>query len=407
MCDGHRMSTINWYILRQAVAPLLIAILIALLMLLTERMLRLLDMVLDSSGTLNIMLEMLAFLVPHYVALALPVAFFLGVLLAFSGMHQRNEIDALGSAGIGLHKLLRPVLVLAGFLTLLSLLNAAVVQPHARYLYRSLVHFLSGTAATANLQDGVFLEAGGYTFMAEKIGRDRKSFSKVFIYQAGEAGRSRVITAEEGRITSTSKKGEPILQLTTGQSMRIRPRSPSDAARSGPDFDIITFGSLQLPINLGVRLAFRSRGADERELTLVELWSRRNLPPPNATTEEMLAEFNDRLVRILSVFFMPFLAIGFAIAPPRAHRAYNIVFGVLILIIYNEIVRAGKISASIGQVPVVPGQWLPFLIFAIFSVYIFCRQAFGVTRASGLNSIITKLENTRRILWSRLSLGRR
>ena len=126
-------------------------------------------------------MEMLAFLVPHYVALALPVAFFLGVLLAFSGMHQRNEIDALLSAGIGLHELLRPVLVLAGFLTLLSLLNTALVQPHARYMYRSLVHYLSGTAATAYLQDGVFLEVDSYTFMAEKIGRDRKYFSKVFI----------------------------------------------------------------------------------------------------------------------------------------------------------------------------------------------------------------------------------
>ena len=142
-------------------------------------------------------------------------------------------------------------------------------------------------------------------------------------------------------------------------------------------------------------------------MTLVELWSQRNFPPPNATTEEMLAEFNDRLVRIVSVFFLPFLAIGFAIAPPRTHRAYNIVFGVLILIVYNEVVRVGKISASVGQMPVALGQWLPFLVFAFFSIYIFCRQAFGVTRTSGLNWIITKLEDTRRIWWSRLSFVRR
>ena len=401
------MSTINWYILRQAAAPLLIAILIALLMLLTERMLRLLDMVLDSSGTLNILMEMLAFLVPHYVALALPVAFFLGVLLAFSGMHQRNEIDALLSAGIGLHELLRPVLVLAGFLTLLSLLNSALVQPHARYLYRSLVHYLSGTAATAYLQDGVFLEVDSYTFMAEKIGRDRKFFSKVFIYEAGESGGSRVITAAEGRIEATSKKGKSILHLMTGESMRIRPGSRSDATQQGADFDVVTFGRLRLPINLGVPPEFRKRGADERELTLAELWSLRHLPPPNATTEEMLAEFNDRLVRIVSVFFLPFLAIGFAIAPPRTHRAYNIVFGVLILIIYNELVRVGKIVASVGQAPVALGQWLPFALFAVFSIYIFCRQAFGKTRTSGLNRIVAKLEDTRQNLWSRLSFVRR
>jgi len=215
------MSTINWYILRQAATPLLTAVLIALLMLLTERMLRLLDLVLDSNGSLNILVEMLAFLVPHYVALALPVAFFLGVLLAFSSMHQRNEIDALGSAGIGLHTLLRPVLALAGILTLLSLLNTGLIQPHARYLYRSLVHGLSGSAATVYLQNGVFLDVEGYTFMAEKISRDRTSFSRIFIYEARKNGESRVITAEEGRIVSTSEKGKSILQLVTGESMRI------------------------------------------------------------------------------------------------------------------------------------------------------------------------------------------
>jgi lipopolysaccharide export system permease protein len=401
------MSTINWYILRQAAVPLLSAVLIALLMLLTERMLRLLDLVLDSRGTLNVLLEMLAFLIPHYVALALPVAFFLGILLAFSGMHQRNEIDALGSAGVGLHTLLRPVFVLAGFLTLLSLLNTAIIQPHARYLYRTLVHYLSNTSATAYLQNGVFIEVDDYTFMAEKIDRDRASFSKIFIYEAGKAGRSRVITAQEGQIVSTSKKGISVLQLTAGETMQIRPNSPAQAGKAGQEFDVITFGRLQLPINLGVPLAFRSRGADERELTLRELWLQRNYPPRDATKEEMLAEFNDRLIRIITVIFLPFLAIGFAIAPPRTHRAYNIVFGVLILIVYNEVVRVGKISVSAGQVSVALGQWLPFLAFALFSLYIFCRQAFGATRTSGLDRVITMLENTRRNLWSRLNFARR
>ena len=383
------------------------AILIALMMLLTERMLRLLDSVLDSSGPLHILLEMLAYLVPHYVALALPIAFFLGTLLAFSGMHQRNEIYALGSGGLGLHTLLRPVLTLAGFLTLLSLLNSALIQPNARYLYRSLVHDLSSTAATAFLQDGVFLEADGYTFMAEKIGHDRTYFSNVFIYEAGDAGGARVITAKEGRIVPTSKQGQSILNLIAGEIMRIKPGTKSGNAPPGQDFDVLTFGRLELPINLGAALPFRRRGIDERELTLAELWSHRHSPMPDVTTDQMLAEYNDRLVRILSVIFLPFLAIGFAIAPPRTHRAYNMGLGVLVLIVYNEIVRVGKISAADGMAPILLAQWLPFFIFAAFSIYMFCRQAFGMIGISGLSLIISALEDRRRILWSRLSAVRR
>ena len=394
------MSTINLYILRQSTTPLIIATLVALLMLLTERMLRLLDLVLDSNGSLKILLEMLAFLLPHYVALALPVAFFLGVLFAFSGMHQRNELDALESAGVGLHTLLKPVLVLALILTMLSLLNASLIQPYSRYLYRSLVHYLAGAATTAYLQDGVFLEVDGYTFVAEKISRNRNLYSKVFIYDESLGGGSRAITAKESRVASiTGKQGKSILKLAKGETIRIKSQSSGLVKQIGTDFTVLTFDGLQLQLNLGAPQAFRDRGIDERELTLPELWSRRNNPPSDATTEEIFAEFSDRLVRIISVFFLPFLAIGFAITPPRTHRAYNILFGILVLIVYNEVVRVGKISASAGQIPMLIGQWLPLLIFVVLSIYLFARQVFSATRSGTLNWIITRLEELRRFVW--------
>src|SRR3546814_16857804 len=129
------MSTISSYILRQTMGPLLAAVGIALLVLLTERMLRLLDMVLDTGSGLTLLLQMLAFLVPHYMALALPAAFFLGVLLAFSRLHQNRELDAMGSAGIGLRRLLSPVLRPALVLTAPSAVNFSAGQPYTLLIF--------------------------------------------------------------------------------------------------------------------------------------------------------------------------------------------------------------------------------------------------------------------------------
>src|SRR3546814_10479523 len=111
-----------------------------------------------SSDLLTLLLLMLAFRVPHYMALALPAAFFLGVLLAFSRLHQNRELDALGSAGIGLRRLLSPVLLLALVLTATSAVNFAVGQPYTRYIYRALVHDVSEAAANVYLQERTFLE---------------------------------------------------------------------------------------------------------------------------------------------------------------------------------------------------------------------------------------------------------
>src|SRR3546814_20957411 len=111
------MSTISSYILRQTMGPLLAAVAIALLVLLTERMLRLLDLVLDTRSGLTLLLQMLAFLVPHYLALALQAALFLGVLLPVRRHHQNRQLDALAAARIRLRRLLPPVVMLPLVLT--------------------------------------------------------------------------------------------------------------------------------------------------------------------------------------------------------------------------------------------------------------------------------------------------
>jgi lipopolysaccharide export system permease protein len=107
------MHTFDSYILRQATKPLLTAVVVALLLLLVERMMRLLDFVLDSRGTLDVLLQLLTVLVPHYLGLALPAALFLALTIAFGRMQRDSELDAMLSAGIGLHQQLRPAFKLA------------------------------------------------------------------------------------------------------------------------------------------------------------------------------------------------------------------------------------------------------------------------------------------------------
>ena len=272
------MSTVSSYILRQISKPLAVAIIIALMVLLVERMLRLLDLVFDSRGSIFALLRMLAYLVPHYMALALPVAFFLGMLLAFSNLQQRSELDAFGAAGIGLQRLIRPALMLAIFLGGLSAFSFGVVQPHARYTYRAMVHDVSETSVNAYLQERVFMEAGQATFMAEEINRGGRSFSRIFIYQEGEDGRSSVTTARRGTLSGSLDGVENNLLLEEG--VRLRSDIPgSGATDENGKTDTLNFDQFQMPIDLGKQKLFRLRGIDERELTLKELWQYRNRPP--------------------------------------------------------------------------------------------------------------------------------
>ena len=97
------------YVLRTIIRPLASAIAIGLLVLLADRLVRLLDITLGKKNSFGIVFEMLAYLVPHYLGLALPAALFLGLLFGFNALSKNSELDAFMATGIGLHQLARPV----------------------------------------------------------------------------------------------------------------------------------------------------------------------------------------------------------------------------------------------------------------------------------------------------------
>ena len=102
------INKIDRYLLRLFIVPLAMALAIAAMLLLLERMLRLFDLVINQGGPVGVVWQLLANLVPHYVGLALPLGVFLGVLLAFQRLSISSELDALMATGFGIPRLVMP-----------------------------------------------------------------------------------------------------------------------------------------------------------------------------------------------------------------------------------------------------------------------------------------------------------
>ena len=103
--DGPVFRIADRYVLRQVAKPLVTAMTIGLLVLLAERMVRLLDTTLGKKNSFGVVFEMLAYLAPHYLGLALPAALFLGLLFGFNRMSRDSEVDAFLASGVGVHRL--------------------------------------------------------------------------------------------------------------------------------------------------------------------------------------------------------------------------------------------------------------------------------------------------------------
>lgn len=358
------MKTFDRYILTKTLWPLLTCIAIALIALLLERMVRLLDLVVHKGGPFLLILKMLANLIPHYLGIAIPAAFFIGVLLAVMRLCGDSELDAIQSMGIGLRRLVAPILGLAIVLMVGSAVIIGFLQPYTRYAYRALVYTVTHTAWNSALERGSFFSGiGNFTITIDDIEDSGKNLAGIFLHETKPGGATTTTTAEEGKLYRSLIDFKLILRLKRGVWV--------ESDRDGKDATVLTFDRLDVPLDLALGpTLFRPREG-ERELTILELLRARHNPPLGMTRNQIDAEINARIVRVVSLLFLPFLAIPLGIASRRARRGAGLVTGLILLIVYHHLLQFGESLAGDGLVSPLVGLWTPCAVFAGISLWAF------------------------------------
>jgi lipopolysaccharide export system permease protein len=374
------MPTFDRYILSQIFPPLGMTLLVALLILLVERLLRVLDLVLGNSGPLHYVVRMLAYLAPHYLGMALPFAFFLAILLTFNRLSRESEFDAFLAAGIGLHQLIRPLLLVTFAVLVIVAFTFNYLQPHARYAYRSLVAAVQNPLIYAAAREGVFITQGDLTFLVEDISFDRESYGRVFIYEDDTEGQSAVTTAKRGVLEKNPAGQASYAHLYDG----VRLATPKDG--ESDETSVLTFSEIRVSLGTGDLGPFRSRGRGEREYTLFELWDLIRNPTGTLHQPNLVSEFNGRLVRMLSILGLPFLAVSLALGRRRSNRFYGIAVGGGVLILYHELIQFGERMVN-HEVDPLLALWLPLVVFLTISGLLFYRTAFVAGEPSPIRAL--------------------
>ncbi len=355
------MTRIDRYVLTELGKRLIVALGIVLISLVVERVLRLFDLVSMKGGPIDLVWQMALMLVPHYLGLALPAGFFVSIFLSMSRFHHDSEFDALLAAGISPSRFARPFIAASVVLALVSLGVFGYAQPYTRYGYRAIMHLVMNIPWNAQIPEMSFSRV-------EKdatVTADRTSASgeleKVFVHYF-EKDAEITVVAGHGTLSFGPMRSYYELDLDDAQRIEIKPGEPPSVGW----FQTLT---VRRPIARTIP-AFRERGDDVRELTLDEL---RDKPPsPNWTRAETRAEFHSRVVRSLSVVFLPFLAIPLALASRRTKRSAGIVLGAVLLLITHYTMQTLQGMAALGRVPVV-SMWLVMAAFGAISGVLFWR----------------------------------
>ncbi|WP_293468226.1 LptF/LptG family permease [Phenylobacterium sp.] len=358
------MSLIDRYLLRLALWPMVGAMGVTLVALLLERILRLLDMLSASSDRFGFVAQLAVNLVPHYLGLTLPAAFFLALVVVVNRMNQSSEVDALLAAGVSLTRLAAPYLCLAAALTAVSLLVFGFLQPYSRYAYRAVLHTAQNAGWNGLVPaETILAPSKDLTMTTDEADAAGQQLSRIFIRRITDKGREEITTAKMAEIRRAADGKNVRLELQDGQQLRFN-------EQGRPEILSFKTFTMQLPMTGPARL-LRARGGDERELTLFELADQARTGSSTLSSAALKGELYGRLARAFSLPLLPLLAVPLGLAAKRSGRAPGAIVGGILLLAFHHLIQLGEGLAAKGRVSAELAVGAPFLAFAAIALTVF------------------------------------
>ena len=218
------MTTLSRYILKEHGLPFVLGFSLILFILLLDVVLQTMDQVLSKGLAPLAAGQLLVFNLAWIIALAVPMAVLIAVLMAFARLAADGEIIAAKACGVSFFLLLRPVLAAAALLTLLMIVFNDQVLPDWNHQARTLASSLQRTKAALVLKEkeGTFIpNLGDYHLLIRQIDPVSNDLMGITLYDTSRPGPPVILHAPQGRAALFGDGSYVRIELQDGQLQRI------------------------------------------------------------------------------------------------------------------------------------------------------------------------------------------
>ena len=351
------MNSLDRYMARLIAVPLISTLVVASMLLVLDRMLRLFEFVATEGGPISVVWRMLANLLPEYLGLGIPIGLMLGILLAFRRLATSSELDVMRAVGMSYTRLLRVPYLYTIVLAAANLAIVGYVQPTARYYYEQLRFELRTGALGASIKVGEFTHLGAnMTLRIEESRNGGRDLSGIFVHAQTPKGDWVGVTADKGRFLATDDPNVIIFRLSKG--VLVHSRAEFTTPR------VLAFTGHDLPIDLPKFESFRPRGAENLEFRLPELARLGKQAATPAERKSARAEFHFRLVEVVTIFLLPLLALALGVPAKRSSSAFGVFLAIVMIVATFKVYQYGEGAAVRGDIDPILALWGPFTLFA-------------------------------------------
>src|SRR5512134_1654180 len=152
------MKTLDRYVIREILPPFAIALLVFTFILIIPFIIELAEQMIAKGVPWLMLLRLMVTLLPSALALTIPMALLIGILVAFGRLSADREVVVMMACGISPYRLLRPLAVLAFFAWAASSWVLLKAMPDANQSFRELTMQIVADRAEGEVRPRVFFE---------------------------------------------------------------------------------------------------------------------------------------------------------------------------------------------------------------------------------------------------------
>ena len=286
-------------IIRSFIGPFIATFFITLFVLILQFFWLWIDDFVGKGVEITLFFKLIVYLSATLVPLALPLSVLLSSIMTFGNLGETFELVAIKSAGIGLLRFMRPLLIIATLLAGLAFLFNNNVIPAANLKMRTLHTDIVNKKPAFDLKEGVFYTTiPGYAIKVGKKEKDDSTLTNVIIYETTQGSQDNIIVAKKGIMKVTPN--QQFLEFTLKDGWRYEERGD----RYSKNSDFIRLGFKEYKKVLDLSSLQLSMTSDSAYKDRYEMLSVRQLGNGIDSLEKTNGSFSKRVASDL----MPYLS---------------------------------------------------------------------------------------------------
>ena len=329
---------IRRYLIREILQSFAAVLAVLLLVYLSDRFVRYLAEAVAGKISAEIIIELLALNLVSKIAILLPLALFLGVLLGLGRMYKDSEVVAMWAGGFGVRGVVETVLWLSLAVGILTGFLSLYVSPRLATVQENIVNRARGEADVMGISPGQFKLFGrGNVLYVGSIADNGKTMEDVFV-RVGRGDREELLLAERAYNSVPGREGDRFIVLEEGYRYSGQ-AGELDFVVTRFERHAVRLDAITKPHDRHTRESVRSSA----------LWGSADLRDT--------AELQWRLSLPISLVVLGVLAVPMSRTRPSQGRYARLFLGIVVYFIYSNGIGVAQNLVGRGDVTPVVGVW--------------------------------------------------